>query len=195
MVTRKDYNQISVKAAYSVLIEVARIIGEYRDNIVFIGGWIPQLLFQNETEMHTGSIDIDLALDHRQITDDGYKGIHDLLVDRGYRQGKQPFIFHRTVEIEGMEVSVQVDLLSGEYEGTGKRHRHQRIQEIRARKVRASLSIIVCHCDWELWHNGSVLFLFKLTTPVQIAVLNRLRDMIGLEVWLCLQIGDGASNF
>jgi len=147
VVTRKDYNQISVKAAYSVLIEVARIIGEYRDNIVFIGGWVPQLLFQNETEMHTGSIDIDLALDHRQITDDGYKGIHDLLVDRGYRQGKQPFIFHRTVEIEGMEVSVQVDLLSGEYEGTGKRHRHQRIQEIRARKVRASLSIIVCHCD------------------------------------------------
>ena len=136
MVTRTDYNQIAVKAAYSVLIEVARVLGEYRDNIVLIGGWVPQLLFQNESEMHTGSIDIDLALDHREITDDGYMGIHDLLLDRGYRQGKQPFIFHRTVEIEGMEVSVQVDLLSGEYEGTGKSHRHQRIQETRARKVR-----------------------------------------------------------
>jgi hypothetical protein len=75
VVTRTDYNQIAVKAAYSVLIEVVRILGEYRDNIVLIGGWVPQFLFQNESEMHTGSIDIDLALDHRQITDDGYPSV------------------------------------------------------------------------------------------------------------------------
>ncbi len=62
MVTRKDYNQIAVKAAYSVLIEVARVLGEYRDNIVLIGGWVPQFLFQNESEMHIGSIDIDLGV-------------------------------------------------------------------------------------------------------------------------------------
>jgi len=136
VVTRTDYNQIAVNAAYSVLIEIIRVLGEYRDNIVLIGGWVPQILFQNKGELHTGSIDIDLALDHRQVTDEGYKGIHVLLMDRGYRQGKQPFIFHRTVKIEGVEVSVQVDLLSGEYEGTGKSHRHQKIQEIRTRKVR-----------------------------------------------------------
>ena len=136
VVTRTDYNQIAVNAAYSVLIEIVRVFGDYRNNIVLIGGWVPQILFQNKDEPHTGSIDIDLAFDHRQITDEGYKGIHDLLMDRGYRQGKQPFIFHRTVKIEGVEVSVQVDLLSGEYEGTGKSHRHQKIQEIRTRKVR-----------------------------------------------------------
>ena len=39
MVTRTDYNQIAVKAAYSVLIEVVRILGEYRDNIIPGGGW------------------------------------------------------------------------------------------------------------------------------------------------------------
>jgi predicted nucleotidyltransferase len=136
VVTRTDYNQIAVNAAYSVLIEIVRILGEYRDKIVLIGGWVPQILFQNKDDLHTGNIDIDLALDHRRITDEGYKGIRDLLMDRGYRQGKQPFIFHRAVKVEGTEVSVQVDLLSGEYEGTGKNHRHQRIQEIRTRKVR-----------------------------------------------------------
>lgn len=65
MVTRTDYNQIAVNAAYSVLIEIVRVLGEYRDNIVLIGGWVPQILFQNKDELHTGSIDIDLALDHR----------------------------------------------------------------------------------------------------------------------------------
>ena len=47
MVTRTDYNQIAVNAAYSVLIEIVRVLGEYRDNIVLIGGWVPQFLFQN----------------------------------------------------------------------------------------------------------------------------------------------------
>ena len=92
--------------------------------------------FQNKRESHTGSIDIDLALDHKKITDDAYKGIHDLLLEREYKQGKQPFIFHRTVNIEGTDVNVQIDLLSGEYEGTGRSHRHQRVQGLRARKVR-----------------------------------------------------------
>jgi len=136
VVTKTDYNQIAVSAAYSVLIEVVRILGEYRDNIVLIGGWVPQFLFQNESEMHTGSIDVDLALDHRRITDEAYKSIHNLLLESKYEQGNQPFIFHRMVNIEGTEVRVQVDLLSGEYEGTGKSHRHQRVQEIHARKVR-----------------------------------------------------------
>ncbi len=136
MVTRTDYNQIAVKAAYSVLIEVVRILGEYRENIVLIGGWVPQFLFQQKGDLHTGSTDVDLALDHKRIGDEAYKGIHDLLLERAYQPGKQPFIFHRSVTIDGIEVSVQVDLLSGEYEGTSKRHRHQKVQEIRARKVR-----------------------------------------------------------
>jgi hypothetical protein len=136
VVTKTDYNELAVKAAYSVLIEIVRILGEYRDNIVLIGGWVPQLLFQNKTEWHTGSIDVELALDHKRITAEVYKSIYDLLLERGYKQGKQPFIFHRTVNIDGADGKVQVDLLSGEYEGTGRSHRHQRVQEMRARKVR-----------------------------------------------------------
>ncbi len=137
MVTKTDYNKIAVTAAYSVLLEIFRILGQYRDNIVLIGGWVPQqFLFQDKNELHTGSIDVDLALDHKRITEDNYKGIKDLLLDRDYKEGKQPFIFHRTVNIDGTDVTVQIDLLSGEYEGTGKSHRHQKVQELLARKVR-----------------------------------------------------------
>lgn len=38
MVTKKDYNEMSIKAAKSVLIELMHILGEYRDHIVVIGG-------------------------------------------------------------------------------------------------------------------------------------------------------------
>ena len=197
MVTRADYNQIAVNAAYSVLIELIRVLGEYRENIVLIGGWVPQILFQNKGEQHTGSIDIDLALDHRQITDDGYKGIHDMLVDRGYRQGKQPFIFHRTVEIEETEVSVQVDLLSGEYEGTGKSHRHQRIQETRARKGRgcdlAFNSPIELKIEGRLPGGAKDSVVIKVASIVSFLIMkalvldDRLKEKDAYDIYYCLK--------
>lgn len=136
MVTRTNYNEIAIQAAHSVLMEIIRVLGEYRDRLVLVGGWVPQVLFQNKDDLHIGSMDVDLAIDHKRISDEGYRSIRDLLMSRGYQQGKQPFIFHRNVNIEGKEVTVQVDMLSGEYAGTGKSHRHQKVQEIFARKVR-----------------------------------------------------------
>ncbi len=40
-----------------------------------------------------------------------------------------------------------------------------------------------------------IIILFELTAPIQVAVLNSFRDVIDLQVWLCLQIGDGAGDF
>lgn len=138
MVTRKDYTAEAVSAAHSVLIELMNLLGEYRENIVLIGGWVPDVLLSKEDEPHVGSIDVDLALDHKKIKDEGYRTIRELLLNRGYEEGDQPFVFERTVDVKGKEVVVEVDFLVGEYEGTGKKHRHQKIEEqgMRPRKAR-----------------------------------------------------------
>jgi hypothetical protein len=81
-------------------------------------------------------MDIDLALDHRGIGAAGYKMIRELLLGRGYIQGKQPFVYYREVESGTKTIRVQVDFLSGENAGTGKGHRHQKIQDLLVRKVR-----------------------------------------------------------
>jgi len=138
MVTRRDYSEEAVEAARSVMIELIHLLGEYRDEIVLIGGWVPDLLFPEADPPHTGSMDIDLALDHRQIDDSGYKTICQLLESRGYVQGEQPYKYFRSVQTGGEKVEVEVDLLAGEYEGTGKSRRHQRVQDIKARKARGS---------------------------------------------------------
>ena len=44
MVTRRDYTAEGVEAARSVLIELVHLLGEYKDDIVLIGGWIPEVL-------------------------------------------------------------------------------------------------------------------------------------------------------
>ncbi len=138
MVTRRDYTAEAVEAAKSVLIELTHLLGEYRDNIVLIGGWVPELLIPQKPRPHVGSMDIDLALNHLKIREEGYKLIEELLTSRGYYQepDKQPFIFFRNVPFGDSFIKVQVDLLSGEYEGTGKAHRTQAVQGMKARKAR-----------------------------------------------------------
>jgi len=134
MVNRRDYTKDAVEAARSVLLEVVRLLGEYSDDIVIVGGWVPELLIPQAR--HVGSMDVDLALNHRTLTESGYKTILELLQSRGYQQGKQPFIFHRTVTVRGREIRVQVDFLAGEYAGTGRSRRTQRVLDMRPRKAR-----------------------------------------------------------
>lgn len=71
MVTRRDYTAEAVAAAKSVLIELVHLLGEYRDEIVLVGGWVPELLLGDQVPPHTGSMDIDLALDHRRLREEG----------------------------------------------------------------------------------------------------------------------------
>jgi len=97
---------------------LTHLLGEYRDHIVVVGGWVPDLLLGNKKTPHVGSMDVDLALDHRSLKDEGYKTIRKLLLEKGYEEGEQPFVFNR--KIEGKEGTVEVDFLSGEYGGTGR---------------------------------------------------------------------------
>jgi hypothetical protein len=136
MVKRTDYTAAAATAAKSVLVELAHLLGEYREDIVLIGGWVPEFLIQGAKEPHVGSMDIDIALNHLTLDESGYASIGKLLLDRGYVEGGQPFIYFREFIVEGIQFRVQVDLLAGEYQGTSKGHRTQRIQDIKARKAR-----------------------------------------------------------
>ena len=62
-VTFRDYSGDLVEAAHSVLLELVRLLGDYRDDLVVVGGWVPQLILPSEPLKHVGSIDVDLAFD------------------------------------------------------------------------------------------------------------------------------------
>jgi len=137
MVTRADYPKDEVEACLSVMVELMTVLGEFRDSIALVGGWVPYFLLEEGKEQHTGSLDIDIAFDLEKISDETYQTILQFLKARGYEQGEQPFIFKRIVQVkEGNPVAVEVTLLAGEYGGTGKAHRTQRVQDVRARKAR-----------------------------------------------------------
>jgi len=65
MVTRSDYHKNEVEACLSVLVEFMTLLGEFKDSIVLVGGWVPYFLIEERKQEHTGSLDIDAALDFR----------------------------------------------------------------------------------------------------------------------------------
>lgn len=139
MVKQSDYGEPEVQACFSVLLEIMTVLGEFRENVVIVGGNVPSLLFPLATEKHSGSLDIDLALDSNRMPYDTYKTVAKTLSARGYyrREAEQPFIFHRDIEGQnGRIITVEIDLLAPEYGGTGKSRRHQKIQDTVARKTR-----------------------------------------------------------
>lgn len=124
-----------VTAARAVLLEVTRLLGAYREAVVLVGGWVPELLFGQ----HPGSLDVDLALDHTALGEVGYATIRQLLERAGYIQDpKREFVFWRHLAVEGRVIEVELDLLAGEYDGTARKRRHQKVQDIAARKARGA---------------------------------------------------------
>ena len=138
MVSRSDYGEREVEACRSVLLELVHILGEFKDHMIIIGGWVPAFLFPRAEDCHIGSLDIDVALDFKEIPDDSYQTILTALLKNSYVQDqRQPFRFYRKVKtLDDSEITVEIDLMAGEYGGTGKGRRTQKVQNARARKAR-----------------------------------------------------------
>lgn len=204
MVTKRDYNSLEIEAAKSVLIELMHLLGEYREDIVIVGGWVPEFILNKKKEPYVGTIDVDVALDHRKLQDEGYRSIQELLLNRGYTLGKQPFIFKRELEIDNQKIIIQVDLLAGEYEGTGTSHRHQKFQGIHARKVRgceiAFQNPIRLTVDGVLPSGGKDSVTIKIASIVSFLVMkgmaldDRIKEKDAWDIYYCLTNYEGGLD-
>ena len=72
VIKRTDYNAEAVEAARSVMLELSRVLGEYQNDMVIVGGWVPELLIEQAQRAHIGSLDVDVALNHRTLHEVGY---------------------------------------------------------------------------------------------------------------------------
>ncbi len=145
MIDIRNYNSKITEVSKSILLELSALLKEYIDNIVLIGGWAPYFILKKykskETEFeHIGSVDIDIALDIKKIPDldKVYESIRHKLERNGYkiRKSKNNQSIPHSFEKRIGEMLIHIDFLASEYGGTGKAHRHQRVQDIMAHKAR-----------------------------------------------------------
>jgi len=184
MVIQSDYKEPEVRACLSVLMEIMTILGEFRENIVIVGGNVPPLLIPSAKEKHPGTIDIDLALDFQYIKSDTYQTIVETLAARGYYQKErdQPFRFYRDVGDESKDkITIEINLLAGEYGGTGTARRHQTVQDVRARKARGC--DLVFEGAAKITLAGSLPGGAKNEVTVRVAAIGPFLVMKGMAIW------------
>lgn len=199
MVSKSDYGVKEVSACKSVLLELVHLLSNLKDQIVIIGGWTPTFLFPQSKDPHVGSLDIDIALNFSKIPDHTYQTILKAFLKRGYAQDKdQPFRFFRKVNVEGSEpVNVEVNLMAGEYGGTRKGHRTQKVQDVRARKARgcdlAFDSALTVTLEGELPDGGKDRVGFRVAGIVPFLVMKgmamyeRMKEKDAYDIFYCFE--------
>jgi hypothetical protein len=106
-----DYSDRQVEAARRVLVDVGQVLASFRDVIVVVGGWVPDLLPSEAHVPHIGSIDVDLALDAAKLQDGRYAELLKLLLDTGrYERGDKDFQFVTSVDLGDGEAAIQVEV-------------------------------------------------------------------------------------
>ncbi len=197
MVTKADYGKREIEASRSVLVELIHLLGEFKDSIVLVGGSVPPLLYQNNARDYVGTLDVDLAINHQTIDEETYQTMRNTLLKRGYKEGKQPFIFLREVPAGGSNpITVEVDFLSGEYGGTGKSHRTQTVQDIRARKARgcdlAFKNFVSVEMEADLPGGGKDRVTCRIAAAVPFIVMkgmalaDRMKEKDAWDIYYCL---------
>lgn len=110
---QEDYPARDVEAARRVMTEIWQVLGEYRDSMVLIGGWVPDLLLPGAIPPHTGSLDVDVLLDPGPLREqDRYAELVVLLKTRGYELTDKPYKLAKMVQVDdGDPIRVEVDFL------------------------------------------------------------------------------------
>lgn len=108
---RGEYSDRQVVAAHRVLVDLGQILASFRDCLVVVGGWIPDLLLSDADEPHVGSIDVDLALNAAKLKEGRYAELLKLLTDTGrYKKGAKEFQLVVEVDLKDGEKPVQVEV-------------------------------------------------------------------------------------
>ncbi|MCY2974547.1 MAG: GSU2403 family nucleotidyltransferase fold protein [Planctomycetota bacterium] len=99
------------EAARAVLLEVLNALGAMRDDLVIVGGWVPDLLYPESN--HMGSLDVDLAVSPKAIGGNAYSSICERLTQLGYTMRQSPTRFFK--QIPGTANPIKIDLITGLY--------------------------------------------------------------------------------
>jgi len=108
---QEEYSPRQTEAAHRVLIDLGQVLAQFKDCMVVVGGWVPDLLLESADEPHIGSIDVDLALDAAKLNDGRYAEILTLLLNtKRYRKGAKDFQLVVSVDLQDGETPVEVEV-------------------------------------------------------------------------------------
>jgi len=137
---RNQYQPRMITAARQVLLELASILEEERDKIVFVGGTACALLFSQTVDPHEGTIDVDIAINPVTLVEYGDDTLEEKLIYANFQRDalkegeesrpikKYRWFRHVSGDGDSQDVEVAVDLLAGEYDDRLQQQKPQEVQ-------------------------------------------------------------------
>jgi hypothetical protein len=112
------YDRDATETSKGALVELCRVLRQYRNDMVLAGGWAPYFLVKDYFD-HCGSVDIDFVLKPKVM--ERYENIQQILERLGYTPTGSVFRFERRVAspTSGTDYKIEVDFLT-EPEGAEK---------------------------------------------------------------------------
>lgn len=105
-----DYDERTMVAVKSVLVEIGQLLGSYRGKFAVIGGAVPWLLLSESEQPGVGTTDVDLSLKAESLGDGEYAQLVESLLNHGYQQREhlRRFQLVRTVPAQDGEPDIDV---------------------------------------------------------------------------------------
>ena len=180
------YSRELTEASKSVLIEILRILGSYKDYLVLSGGWAPYFILQKfgEADQHCGSVDIDFVLDPSLVDLRVYETIVSMIEKRDYKPYKTesgmvlPYRFYRSIRspIDGRHYTIEVDFIT-------EPHVAERLHPSLFLKVQRDLQAVVIRGSGIVFsHNFRHVIKGILPSGAETGVSGRIADAVGCIV-------------
>jgi hypothetical protein len=108
------HKEIVIKATRQILLEVFKLLENFHESLILVGGWVPIMIIPEAEDKHVGTLDVDLVINDKSLRETGSETIEDILLANGYQHGTEPGRYFRKIDIDGKPVLIPVDFLASE---------------------------------------------------------------------------------
>ena len=108
------YKEIVIKATRQILLEVFKLLENFHESLILVGGWVPIMIIPEAENKHVGTFDVDLVINDQSLDETGSATIEDILLANGYKRGAELGRYYKKIAIDGSQIVVPVDFLVSE---------------------------------------------------------------------------------
>ena len=109
-----DHKEIVIKATHQILLEVFKLLENFHESLILVGGLVPIMIIPEAENKHVGTFDVDLVINDKSLDETGSETIEDVLLANGYKNGAEPGRYFKKIDIDGSHIVVPVDFLVSE---------------------------------------------------------------------------------
>ena len=103
-----------IKATRQVLLEVFKLLENFHESLILVGGWVPIMLIPDAEDKHIGTLDVDLVINDKSLIETGSETIEDILLANDYHHGAELGRYFKKIEVDEKSIVVPVDFFASE---------------------------------------------------------------------------------